>query len=667
MNSKIKPQFAAIVLAAGHGTRMKSKKSKVLHPIGGIPMIQRTVEILEQANPSQIIIVANPTNIKEIQRLLGSRAHYILQKKPLGTADAAGIGLKLAKSTVKNVAVIYGDDSAFYKSPTVKKVFQKHLDSVSQMTFVTLIVEDPKGLGRIVRKGGKLTAIVEEKNATDKQKKIKEVNNGLYFFDQGYLKRNLQKLTPAAITGEIYLTDLVALGLKNKDKLETYKLETSREWHGVNTPIELAKANIRLNKNIHFMGIGGSGASAVAQIAKAYGFKVDGCDKSLNSPYIDQSDFPIKKGHSKKHLKGKSVLVISPAIVIADPKNPEISFAKEKGIPTITWQEFQGQILQENKFTVAVAGAYGKSTTTAMIASIFADQQMDPTCEIGARILSWDANFRIGKSKYYICEADEYNDNFLNYQPDITVVLNTKWEHPDYFKTKKDLLESYGKFIQNIKSDGTLVIDEESLKLLGKKIKSDIKIFKIGSFGSINLKIIGDFRKENVNAALTLASTLNLDILKAKNTLIKFTGLARRLELKGTIDGVKIYDDYAVQPYTIEKTANALSAKYPDKKLALVLEPHTFSRIKTFFKDFVAALNNIHSDKILITDVYAAREKGDRKKLSQKLAQSLGSRAQYSGNLQSTAAYLKKHLGNFDLICSMGAGDVYKLYDLVKK
>ncbi|MBI3282472.1 HAD-IA family hydrolase [Candidatus Curtissbacteria bacterium] len=419
---------------------------------------------------------------------------------------------------------------------------------------------------------------------------------------------------------------------------------------------------------IHIMGIAGAGAAAVAGIAKEYGYQVTGCDLAPRSPYTQNLQVKIEKGHDPSHTRNIDLLVMSPAVEKLDPDNAEIERAKEEKIPVMSWQHFQGKYLQKDQFTITVAGAYGKSTTTAMIAKIATDLNLDPTCEIGAKVLDWDANFRVGKSKYYVCESDEYNNNFLNYYPDIAVVLNVAWDHPDFFKTQEELFSSYQKFVANIKKNGILIIfQDRKLQELANGVREDIKVLKVEAFGKTNLKIIGEFRQQNAQAALTVAQVLGLDVGKAKSSLASFSGIGRRLEYKGRLKGVKFYDDYAVQPYTVLKTANALKAKYNDKKVLLVLEPHTFSRVATFFNDFIASLKKSTVDQIFVTDVYAAREKGDKSALSKKLAKGVGPKAKYTGSIRKTAIYTESNLGKYDIVCSMGAGNSYKFYDLVKQ
>lgn len=664
-----KADLSIIVLAAGEGKRLKSEKSKILHEIAGIPMIVRTLNILKQANPNQIVIVANKKNYPEIKKIASTNYEVVLQKEAKGTADATISGLGKVDSNTNTVAVFYGDDTAFYKPQTINRVYKLHNKTNATVTFITVFKQNPKGLGRIVRKNGKIVGIVEEKDAAENQLTIKEINDGVYFFKKSWLLKNIRKLKPSTVTGELYITDLVGLALTGNQKVVTFKLRDQSQWHGINTQDELEIANQKIKKQIHIMGAAGAGASAIASIAYGFGFSVTACDLNPNSSYWHNKNIKIQKGHSPNHLTDETTLIISPSILKLDPKNREIASARKNNLPVLNWQEFQGDVLQKDKFVISVAGGYGKSTTTAMISQILEDANQDPTCEIGATILDWRKNFRVGKSKYYVNEADEYADNFLSYNPDIAIILNIAWDHPDYFNNKGKLYKSYLKFINNIKQNGRLIVSsDKNLEKLLPKVRKDIRVVKVEDFKIKKLSVIGNFRKINANAALTAAKILKIDIDKAKETIQNFKGVARRLEYKGIINGAKVYDDYAVQPYTIKTTANALSKKFNNKKIVLILEPHTFSRINKFFNDFVSSLKKTNVDSIFITDIFGAREGGDAKRLSQKLASAIGEKALYTGSVENTAKYIKKnYLGIFNIILSMGAGDIYKLYGFLKK
>lgn len=663
--SKGKKDLTFVILAAGHGTRMKSPLPKVLHELGGKPIIAHTLNLVARINASKIVVVANSNNLDSLKKVAGNKVEYAVQIINEGTAAAVVAALPYIDS--EDTAILYGDDTAFYKPETIEDAYKQHKNKKAVVTFITLIKKDPHGLGRIVRKGDEVTAIVEEKDATNSQKQIKEVNDGLYFFNSNWLKQNISKLKPSPITGEYYLTDLIKLALNNKQQVETFTLIDTQQWHGVNTSKDLDEANLKLGRKIHIMGIAGAGASAVAAIAKKQGYEVSGCDLNPHSAYeANLKGIKVHKGHNQDHLHSIGKLVISGAILKNDPQNPEPLYAKKHKIPVLLWEQFQSQYLQEGKFVIAIAGAYGKSTTTSMISKILIDANLDPTCEVGAKILEWGKSFQTGNSKYYVCEIDEYMDKFLYYSPDILVVLNLGWDHPDYFKTRDQLEKSYKKLIQNIKPNGTLIIPS-SLNEIAKTAPKSINVVNIEDFGKYRLSIIGDFRKENSDAALTVAKVLKLNPKNAKVSVEYFSGTGRRLELKGTIKSVDIYDDYAVQPYTILKTATAICEKFPKKRIALIFEPHTFSRINKFFDNFVSSLKNIKADHIYVTDVYAAREKGDIVKLSKKIANAVGSKASYSGSVEETAKILSDKLVEYDVILSMGAGNVYKIYDLLNE
>ncbi len=658
---------AAIVLAAGVGRRMKSKTSKILHKIAGKSMILRTIDNLQALDLDQIIVVASAENANKLKKMLANKITLAIQIKPEGTADAAQIGLEKVKGGINTVLVINGDDSAFYKPETIKRVIKQHINTKSVQTFLSVKVRNPIGLGRVIKVGGQIAGIIEEQEATAEQKKIKKINAGLYVFKKDWLQENLHKVKKSPVSGEKYLVDLVKVAASSGQKVSSYVLKDQNQWHGINTADELMLANEKFSKKIHIMGIGGAGASAAAGIAKEYGYEVSGCDLNSQSSYLKNSKLAVNKGHDVSHLHNIGMLIVSPAVVKNDPRSEELLEAKKQNIPILTWQEFQGNFLQKGKFVISVAGAFGKSTTTAMVSQVLTDGGLDPTCEVGATVIDWGKNYRVGRSKYYVNEADEYADNFLNYKPDVAVILNIDWDHPDYFKNRKSLENSYQKFINNIKKDGILVVsDEKNLTDLAKSSRKDINVIKIEDFSVKKLAIIGEFRKINAHAALTVAKLLKLDTGRAKKSVQNFKGVARRLELKGKIGSTALYDDYAVQPHTLMTTANALKEKYGDKKVALVFEPHTFSRINAFYDDFVSSFKKTNVDSILITDVFAAREKGNRQKLSKKLVKSVGIRAVYTGSVKTSAEYLKKRIKDFDIILSMGAGDVYKIYELLK-
>lgn len=235
--------FAAIILAAGKGKRMNSKNiNKVALPLGGKPMILYTVEILEKLGIKTIIIVVGFAKNSVMDLFPKGKVKFCEQKKRLGTAHAVYCGMKKVPSGTKNILVLQGDDSALYKVGTIKQLIEKHLESDASFTFLTIEMEDPKGLGRVIRgKEGKVLAIVEEKDATEGARKIKEINPACYVFKTDFLKKYLPKIKRSPVTGEYYLTSLIDMGIKNNENLDTLQAGLFA-WRGVNTKEELEVA-----------------------------------------------------------------------------------------------------------------------------------------------------------------------------------------------------------------------------------------------------------------------------------------------------------------------------------------------------------------------------------------------------------------------------------------
>lgn len=422
---------------------------------------------------------------------------------------------------------------------------------------------------------------------------------------------------------------------------------------------------------VHFMGIGGAGASACAAIAVSAGFKVSGCDIAKSGYLSKLTKIKIEIGHSKKHLKNCDLLIISPAILKFDPKNFEILEAKSRRIRVLTWQEFMGKFLQKGKRVITVAGTHGKSTTTAMISHILEDTGFDPTVEVGAVDLAWRKNFRVGDSKWFVCEADEYNNNFFNYQPEIAVISNIDWDHPDFFKDEESVFESFVSFIkQNHKLESLFVspqavgIKRFLVELFGEKKAAEyLELVKFSEI-KFKLKIPGEHNLTNANLAAAVVKRLGVQPLQIKNSLENFFGLERRLEFIGKLGKTKIYDDFAHHPAEIKATFEALTEQSPKASICLIFQPHTYSRTKAFFSDFVSTFKKTNLSKVVFTDIFASREKTDLGISSHDLAAAVGNNAVYVSTLTGVADWISKNFQNFDLIATVGAGDIGKIWDL---
>lgn len=247
----------ALVLAAGKGTRMKSKKPKVLNTLAGRPMLFYTLEKLNQAGVPKIIVVIGYRGslVKRAVKegvAFAEKIDFAVQPEQGGTGDALRWGMKDLEdsNSIENVIVVNGDDSAFYNPQTVKKILEMHNEADCVVTFVSILKDDPTGFGRVIKdKSGKVTDIVEEKDADTAQRKIKEINAGFYIFDFNWLKKNIYKLQKNK-SGEYYIVDLVKIAADQKNKVSVYKLDDNRQWYGVNTREQLLEADKRMKSEI---------------------------------------------------------------------------------------------------------------------------------------------------------------------------------------------------------------------------------------------------------------------------------------------------------------------------------------------------------------------------------------------------------------------------------
>lgn len=403
------------------------------------------------------------------------------------------------------------------------------------------------------------------------------------------------------------------------------------------------------------MGIGGSGASAVARIAKNQGFEVSGCDleESSLTYRLRKEGIPVVIGHSATHLKKVDILAHSSAVFYQSDKHPE--FLKTKN--AMIWEEFMAKYLHKNKFVIAVAGTHGKGTTTALLARVLEIAGIDPTVEVGANLLDWDKrNYRLGQSKFFLCEADEFREKFLLYKPDIAVITSIEMDHPEYFKDFAAVLVAFKKFAAGAK----VVIVNEDLKKY--KLAKKVIYYKPVKF---KLKFPGKHIREDAGAAWAVAKVLGIKEKTIKEGLEEFRGLERRFELRGEVEGAKIYDDYAHHPTAVAVNIAAVREKYPAKKVWVVFQPHMYSRLKTFFEDFIQALKK--ADKVVVTDVFTRREQGVNKPSGKDLALAIGGpRATYvGGELVNVANFIRRNITSKDIVLIMGAGDVYKVSEIM--
>lgn len=415
--------------------------------------------------------------------------------------------------------------------------------------------------------------------------------------------------------------------------------------------------------HIHFIGIGGSGISSLAHLVLAEGITVSGSNqgKNVNTEQLENEGATIFDGHHTKNLPQNTSMVIYTE-AIDQQSNPEFLAAKEKGIQCLSYFQALGKLSQHKK-TIVVTGTHGKTTTTAMLGKILVDAGLDPLVIVGSRVPDFnDRNIHLGKGEWLVAEACEYRESFLNFDPFGMLVLNCEWEHVDYYKTEAHYIEAYQKLAQKISQNGFFIFNQEdqnsahlAQNVEAKKIGIDSKLTE-----KIELQIPGQFNR--LNAAHTLKAAQEIGIAEevALASLKSFRGTARRMEIKGEVNGVLIVDDYAHHPTEIKATLGALKEKYPEKRLICVFQPHQYSRTLEFLEGFKTAFNK--ADKVIIPNIYEARDtnedkaKIDGKKLCQNIPNAI-----WGDGAENTIELLKKELKKGDLLVTMGAGDVHKI------
>jgi UDP-N-acetylmuramate--alanine ligase len=414
---------------------------------------------------------------------------------------------------------------------------------------------------------------------------------------------------------------------------------------------------------VHFLGIGGSGASAAANLAKSQKFEITGCDKEINNEFtkeFDKSELFLE--HDPSHLENIDILAVTPAIYSLDPNNPELVEAKNKKIPVLTWQQFLGEYLTKDKIVIAICGTHGKTTTTAMIAQLLEDADLDPTVELGAIHPKWGKNFRIGKGKYLVIEADEFNDNFLNFRPDITVVTNIEMDHPEYFKNFDAVKESFKKFLLQTKS---MIVGNLQNETVAHLLKDIMKLSPVTCFDysnnqyNLDLKVPGEFNQQNASAAFQVGLQLQIDPSIIRKSLESYQGVGRRFEYLGDFEEAKVYSDFGHHPTEIKVTMEAARNKFPNQKIYLFYQPHMFSRTKALFDDFVKVFQNLPVDGAVIYDIYPSREVDTGLVSSEELVKAINKKYIYFSkdiNYKEFKQYSKPG----DILFFMGAGDTDK-------
>lgn len=417
-------------------------------------------------------------------------------------------------------------------------------------------------------------------------------------------------------------------------------------------------------KHVHFIGIGGIGISALARMLLERGVGISGTEDNESHETLDElrsKGVQISTDLDPKTLPLADVYIYSDAWLTRHPD--VIKEMRSRGVPAYSFYEALGTIANESKCLIAVSGAHGKTSTTAMLIDVLEAAGLNPTGWVGSLRAKTKSNFRAGGSEYFIGEADEYRRHFLNYSPKILVILNIDADHLDYYKDLADIQSAFHELVQKVPKDGFVVCDPSHPNVVTvlQGIVATVVDYTKFFDPDLPLKVL-PLHRINAAAVLAVAQTLGIDGDVARKALAEFTGTWRRFEYKGqTSAGAAVYDDYAHHPAEIKTTLQSIRKQFPDKKIIVAFHPHLYSRTKALMDGFTEAF--VDADEVVVAPIFAAREEYDPTVTSDILAeriQSTGKPAQALGSLDAVTAFIKNEAKQGDVVVTMGAGDIYK-------
>ena len=445
-------------------------------------------------------------------------------------------------------------------------------------------------------------------------------------------------------------------------------------------------------KKIHFIGIGGIGMSGIAEVLCDLGFEVTGSDikRSKNTDrLVELHGVKIFEGHAEENVGDAQVVVYSSAV---RDDNPEVQIAKRKGIPVIPRAEMLAELMVLKPYAVAVSGTHGKTTTTSMVATILGHAGVDPTTVVGGVVETLGSNARLGRSDWFVTEADESDRSFLMLYPTIAVVTNIDKEHMESYKGMDDVVQCFTDFVNKVPFFGAAIIclDDPNVQLIiphikrrrvtyGMTAQADISAHNVSfneSFGSmftvmrghdvlgeIRLPVPGMHNVYNALAATAVGLELEVPFEKIAEALANFKNANRRFQFKGEARGISVVDDYGHHPTEILATLAAAKYGSGGRRTVVVFQPHRYSRTKELFDEFALAFNN--ADVLFVLDIYAASEQPIEGVTAEVLTDNIKKyghkNAAYIGAIETAAEKVVPSLREGDLVITLGAGTVTRL------
>lgn len=469
--------------------------------------------------------------------------------------------------------------------------------------------------------------------------------------------------------------------------------------------------SILSRKHIHMIGITGAGMTALAELLVKNGVAVTGSDTDeifFTNAILERLGITIRTPYNPENIPSQAE-----AIVYSTAYNPEtnveLSAAFASNVPVLSYPEALGQLMKE-KMGLAVTGTHGKTTTSALLAEVLREAGEDPSAIIGSHILQWEGNSLAGAGKYFVVEADEYQNKFQYYHPFSVILTSIDWDHPDFFPTVESYKQTFADMVRKIPHHGALVSwgdsvavsevaaaaecqrltygfvagndfrvvdyraaqaeDDEEKRAKTFEVKQTFEVIHEGeSLGEFALQLAGKHNALNAAAVIALCTFLKIDVENIRSGLRNFAGTERRFEYVGEHDGILFYDDYAHHPEEVKATLQAFKDLYPERRLVAVFHPHTFSRTKALLSDFAQSFSL--AQKVIVLDIYGSARETQGGVSSQELVELINTyergKAVRVAGISEAIEELKAEMQPEDLVVSLGAGNVWEVsHGLVK-
>ena len=443
-----------------------------------------------------------------------------------------------------------------------------------------------------------------------------------------------------------------------------------------------------LSGPFHFIGIGGSGMSPLAEILRAQGESVSGSDEkgSDTTARLQAMGVRVHHNHDGKNVAGARCLVVSSAI---KESNPELMEARARGIRVVHRGDLLEAVMAPFPRRIAISGSHGKTTTTAMLTGILEASGFDPTALVGGKLKGSQSGARVGKGDVFVAEADESDRSFLKLRPTLSLVTNVDREHLDTYADMADVTAAFTAFALSVPAHGTAVLcaDDpvtagiaeiggersltygfsETAQVRGRVAMQEDGFPRVTGHGpagefEFTLGVGGEMNALNALGATAAAHRLGVAPALAARALASFRGVARRLEWKGRRDGVDVWDDYGHHPTEILATLKALKARNAGRRLVTLFQPHRVSRTRSLWNEFASAFSS--TDELWLADIYAVGEASEAGITAERLVRAIvenGQRARFAGNLDEARANIFSHLRENDVFLTLGAGNVVEV------